>query len=290
MPNEYIVLSRQNATASNNSPYATLKAAGVENGQTENYTIRIFDCKPEEGPKFGQLVSFRMLKEYQGSKQCNLNDVYGVRETEPAHPLYNLVPRPIEKKLWDDCIANLLSLCCDDLLKGIISDKKDSLYDLYKQYPAATAVHHAFPGGLLNHTYQMLHMLEGLYPTMPYQEDIKIEYCILAIMYHDFGKSVEYTKDGECKKEMYLFGHVFMSSMVINDVLSKACVATDVREKIVHCVLSHHGELEYGSPVKPCIPEAQLVNYLDNISAKADIFNTTGNMEKAFALGTHVVK
>ena len=59
---------------------------------------------------------------------------------------------------------------------------------------------------------------------------------------------------------------------------------------IVHCVLSHHGELEYGSPVMPCIPEAQLINYLDNISAKADVFNTTGNMEKAFALGTHVVK
>lgn len=290
MSNEFIVLSRQNATASNNTPYATLKAATKEDNEIVNYSIRIFDLTPEEGPKYGQLVSFRALSDYQGSKNAKKMDMFGIADPQPSHPLYNLIPRPIAKELWDGCIANLCAMCTDDKLKGIAEAKKDYLYDLYSKYPAATAVHHAFPGGLLNHTYQMLHMLEGLYPTMPYQDDIKLEYCILAIMYHDFGKIAEYTVDGECTKEMYLLGHIFMSAQMINDVLKEAGVDKDVTRLIVHCVLSHHGELEYGSPIKPCIPEAQLVNYLDNISAKADIFNTTGNMEKSFALGTHVVK
>lgn len=287
---EYIVLSRQNAVASNNSPYATLKVAYKDDEEIKNQTIRVFDVKPEEGPKFGQLVEFVQLSDYQGSKNAKKIDVRRVWEPEETHPLYNCVPRPQPKADWDGCIEHLVSFCSDEKLQGIILAKKDDLYNLYVKYPAATSVHHAFPGGLLNHTYQMLHMLEGLYPTMPYQSDLKLEHCILAIMYHDFGKILEYNVDGECRKEMYLLGHIYMSAQMINDVLKEAGVDKEETRLIVHCVLAHHGELEYGSPVKPCTAEALLVNYLDNISAKADTFNTTGNMEKSFALGTHVVK
>ena len=81
-----------------------------------------------------------------------------------------------------------------------------------------------------------------------------------------------------------------MSANYLNGLLREEGIEKREINFIVHCVLAHHGELEYGSPVAPCIPEAALVNFIDNISAKADVFKTTGNMEKAFALGTHVVK
>ena len=61
-------------------------------------------------------------------------------------------------------------------------------------------------------------------------------------------------------------------------------------KRIVHCVLAHHGTREFGSPVLPCTQEAAIVNYLDNISAKAEIMNGSGDMEANMALGTHVVK
>ena len=67
-------------------------------------------------------------------------------------------------------------------------------------------------------------------------------------------------------------------------------VPAEETNRIVHVVLSHHGELEYGSPIVPATAEAILVNHLDNLSAKLDVIETTGNMEKAFALGTHVIK
>lgn len=287
MAKEYIVLSRQDSVARNGSPFINIKVANLEG----NENICVFDVQKDKGPAVGQLVQFMSIREYQGKKSANNMDmVIGIMPTE-KHPLYKLIPRPIKKEDWDKCIETLLTYCTDDKLIPFIKKHTEELFKPYSQKPAATSVHHAFPGGLLNHTYQMLHMLEGIYPTMPYQDDIKIERCIIGILFHDWGKLCEYNTDGEPLENMYLLGHIYMSANYLNNLLREV-QGLDKREInfIVHCVLAHHGELEYGSPVMPCIPEAQLINYLDNISAKADVFNTTGNMEKAFALGTHVVK
>jgi 23S rRNA maturation-related 3'-5' exoribonuclease YhaM len=81
-----------------------------------------------------------------------------------------------------------------------------------------------------------------------------------------------------------------MSANYLNGILREEGVEKREINFIIHCVLAHHGEMEFGSPVLPCIPEASLVNYLDNLSAKADVYHTTGNMEKSFALGTNVIK
>lgn len=287
MAKEYIVLSRQDAVARNNSPYVNLKVMSLEDG---NETICVFDVPKTAGPRVGQLVRFLTIRENKGSKTAtNMDMIPGAIPTE-LHPLYKFVPHPVKKEEWLRCINALLTLCSDKKLMDIIAQQAEKLYEPYSKYPAATSVHHSFPGGLLNHTYQMLHLLEGIYPTMPYPEDTKIERCILAIMFHDWGKTLEYTADGECTEYMYLLGHIYLSAQMLNKVLGEAEVPQREKNFIVHCVLAHHGELEYGSPVKPCIPEAQLVNYLDNISAKADVFNTAGNLEKSFALGTHVVK
>jgi len=284
---KYVVLARQDAVAKNNTPYINLKIASVENG---NEQMCVFDVDKEHGPQVGEVISFMEIREYQGKKSANSRDMTVIGEPEEGSELYKMVPRPIEKTLWDNCIDNLCNMCSDTNLIKIIREQQNKLFESYIKYPAATSVHHSFPGGLLNHTYQMLHMLEGIFPNIPYNEDMKIEYCILAIMFHDWGKMREYTTDGECTKYMYLLGHIYMSAQYLQLILSQANIDKDEINLIVHCVLAHHGELEYGSPVKPCTPEAQLVNYLDNISAKADIFNTTGNLEKSFALGTHVVK
>ena len=206
------------------------------------------------------------------------------------HPLYNLLPRPIRRDVWDNCLNRLIGYCSDQSLIPIIRDFADKLYSPYSKYPAATSVHHAFPGGLTNHTYQMLHLLEGVYPVYPYPEDIKVERIIIGILFHDWGKLCEYNVEGEKLENGFLLGHIYMSANYLNNLLRDLGIDKREINFIVHCVLAHHGQLEFGSPVLPCIPEAQLINYLDNISAKADIFSTTGNMEKAFALGTNVVK
>ena len=280
------MLSRQDGVARNNSPYVNLKVANKE----ENINICVFDVAKTGGPKVGQLVTFITIRDNQGKKSAtNMDMVLGTFPTE-NHPLYYLIPRPIKREEWDKCIAHLISFCKDDALIAFIKKNADDLYPKYSKYPAATSVHHAFPGGLLNHTWQMLRMLEGIYPAYPYPEDIKVERIIIGILFHDWGKICEYNAEGEKQENGFLLGHIYMSANYLNNLLREDGIDKRETNFIVHCILSHHGQLEFGSPVLPCIPEAQLINYLDNISAKADVFNTTGNMEKAFVLGTTVVK
>lgn len=283
---EYIVLSRQDCIARTGAPYVNLKIAS----QNGNEQLCVWDVAKNDPPKVGQLVNFMSIRDDQGKKSARkLDMVPGTMPTD-EHPLYRLLPRPIKRELWDKTFSNLISLCKDEKLIDIIKQYADDLFPRYSKYPAATSVHHAFPGGLLNHTYQMLHMLEGLYPCYPYPEDIKIERIIIGIMFHDWGKLCEYKEEGDPTENMYLLGHIYMSANYLNGILRDAGIDKRETNFIIHCILAHHGAMEYGSPVLPCIPEAQIITYLDNLSAKADIFNTTGNMEKAFSLGTHVVK
>lgn len=295
MNKEFIVLSRQDAVARNNSPYVNLKVAN----ESEVENICVFDVPKLSGPKVGQLVRFLNIRDNQGKKSAtNMDMIVGSFPTE-KHPLYHLVPRPIKREAWDETLERLIGFCTDERLIGFIREQAAALFQPYSKYPAATSVHHAFPGGLLNHTWQMLHLLEGIFPVYPYPEDIKVERIIISILFHDWGKLCEYNIEGEKMENGFLLGHIYMSANYLNNLLRDLYTGDDGKiseadkreiNLIVHCVLAHHGQLEFGSPVLPCIPEAQLVNFIDNISAKADIFTSTGHMEKAFALNTSVVK
>ena len=282
--NDYIVVGRTNSTTRLGSPYCSLK---LRNADSEA-TIAVWDVTPSEPPQVGQLVSFTNIQENDGKRSARKADMRPGVMPEETHPLYRLLPRPVKRELWDQCINHLVAQCTDTTLTPLISEFAATLYAPYSKYPAATNIHHAFKGGLLNHTYQMLHMLEGLAPCLPYP--IKIERCIIAILFHDYGKVYEYKPDGETQQLKYLLGHIFISANRLYTELLRRGVSEEETNYITHIVLAHHGELEYGSPVKPCSQEAVIVNMLDNLSAKTDVIEFTGNMESSFALGTHVVK
>lgn len=281
---EYLVIGRSNAIARNGSPFCTLKLKNLN----EELTLTVFDVLPNDPPTFGQLVSFTTIQDNAGKKSARKSDMHAGMMPQEDHPLYNLLPRPIKRAEWDTCIHNLLGYCSDEQLASAIKEYADTLFKPYSVYPAATNVHHAFPGGLLNHTYQMLHMLEGLYPCLPYK--VKIERCILAILFHDYGKVYEYNKEGEPQTLKHLLGHIYISANRLQMTLEEKGLPKDEIYRIVHIVLAHHGQLDYGSPVLPCTQEAVIVHYLDDLSAKVDIIENSGDGEKNFALGTTVVK
>lgn len=284
MQKEFMVIGRANATTRQGSPYALLKVTDAE----QSFSVSVWDVAPDMAPFPGQLVQFVQVKDFGGKKSCSITDMVLGLMADENHPLYGLIPRPINRKVWDDTIANLLTSCTDSTLVPIIQSFAEKLYKPYSEYPAATTVHHAYQGGLLNHTHQMLHMLEGLYPCLPYR--IKVERCILAILFHDYGKVYEYNRQGDTQPDMYLLGHIYIGAHKLQNVLEQHGVEAEEVKRIVHCVLAHHGQREYGSPVLPCIQEAAIVTYLDNISAKVDAMEATPEGEYVPALGTHVQK
>ena len=281
---EFLVISRTNGTTRTGSPYALLKVADT----IETLNVAVWDLTPESKPEVGQLVSFSLINDNGGKKSCSARDVIPGDFPMAGHPLYTLLPRPVSHEEWEKTISKLLSYCNDQVMIEIIRQFSEQLYTPYSRYPAATSMHHAFAGGLLNHTYQMLHMLEGLYPCLPYA--VKVERCILAILFHDYGKVYEYNVQGEPQSDMYLLGHIYIGAHKLHNVLEQHGINKEEIKRTVHCILAHHGTREFGSPVVPCIPEAAIINYLDNISAKTDSREGAGDMEMVPALGTHIVK
>jgi len=283
---EYLVLKRSNAKTRNGSDFATLT---LKNEQ-EEITVSVWDLTPTTPPQQGDLVCFHAIRNEDGRRSARAADIVSstVKKCTEEHPFYAFLPHPIAKEEWTRCVNQLLSYCSDDTLKGIISDFAEKLYDPYSKWPAATSIHHAFPGGLLNHTYQMLHMFEGLYPTLPYK--VNPDYIALAVLFHDYGKVYEYDQQGKRQPLAFLKGHIYISAHKLENVLAQKQVKQEDIDRIVHIVLAHHGELEFGSPVLPCTQEAVLVNYLDNISAKLDNIDGTPDGDKSYALGTNVVK
>lgn len=284
---DYIILSRSNQRAKNGSSYAIFKVTAQKG---EAHTFNVWDLEETAGPAIGDIVNLD-IEALKGIKFPKMQDVGFFRSAHPASPsdaLYSLIPRPIDKSKWDACIDSLLTHCTDPALMAFIRSERDELYTLYSTHPAATSVHHAFQGGLLNHTYELLNMLLSLCPTLP---PMKIERCIIAIMFHDWGKLKEYdAQTFEPTEYMYLMGHIYISAHVLHNKLNKAGIGNQETIRIIHCVLAHHGEKEYGSPVVPCTQEAIVVNHLDNLSAKTYIIDEAANMEKVFALGTTIVK
>ena len=281
---EFIVVGRTNLLTRQHKPYAQLKLVAED----ESFNISVWDLLPEMPPQMGQLVKLGQIKDFNGSKSCSVADLIVGLMADDAHPLYNMMPRPISRDIWDKTISQLVTYCDDKSLIDVIKSFAEKLYKPYSEYPAATTVHHAFPGGLLNHVWQMLHMLEGLYPCLPYQ--IKIERCILAIMFHDYGKVYEYSKSGDAQQDMYLLGHIYIGAHKLQNVLEQHSIDADEIKRIIHIVLAHHGQREWGSPVLPCTQEAAIVHYLDNISAKVEAMESAPQGEYIYSLGASVVK
>ena len=138
----------------------------------------------------------------------------------------------------------------------------------FKAHSAAKSVHHGFSGGLLEHTLSVVKFCEymaGAYPIL--NKDLL---CTAAIC-HDIGKIKElsafpendYTDDGQ------LLGHIVIGVEMISDaVRSIPGFPERLASELKHCIIAHHGELEYGSPKKPALAEALALNFADCADAK----------------------
>lgn len=136
--------------------------------------------------------------------------------------------------------------------------------------PAAKSLHHVCIGGLLEHTLSVARMAEK---ACEHYQDLNRDLVLTGVLLHDLGKTTEltYQRSFGYSDQGNLLGHITMEV----DWISKAIASLegfpeDLRLHILHIVLSHHGKLEFGSPVLPKTPEALLVHYLDDMDGKLE--------------------
>ena len=135
---------------------------------------------------------------------------------------------------------------------------------------AAKSVHHGFVGGLLEHTLSVAGLCEHYTKMYPY---LNRDLLITAALFHDIGKTRElslfpvndYTDDGQ------LLGHIMIGAEMVHDAIRQIPgFPAKLESELKHCILAHHGELEYGSPKKPALAEAAALNLADNTDAKLE--------------------
>lgn len=138
----------------------------------------------------------------------------------------------------------------------------------FKGYSAAKTVHHGFAGGLLEHTLSVVHLCEyfaGAY------DIINKDLLIASAVCHDIGKTKELSSfpDNDYTDEGQLIGHIVIGVEMLSDAIRTIPDFPEVlANEWKHCIIAHHGELEFGSPKKPALAEAMALNLADNADAK----------------------
>jgi 3'-5' exoribonuclease len=146
--------------------------------------------------------------------------------------------------------------------------------------PAAVQYHHAFLGGLLEHTLSVAKLGDTIAPLYP---ELNRDLLICGIILHDIGKISElcYEKNFHYSDEGQLIGHLISGVLMVEE---KAKQIDDFPKTLLdllrHLILSHHGEYEWGSPKLPMTLEAITLHYLDNIDAKIHAFNKAISSDK----------
>jgi 3'-5' exoribonuclease len=139
----------------------------------------------------------------------------------------------------------------------------------YERCPASVAGHHAALGGLLQHTVEV----GAIARTIARAAGADIELVLAGALLHDIGKIEAYSWDGvfDYTDAHYLVGHVVLGAAMLERRLDEApeppCTPLE-RRLLQHLILSHHGRLEYGSPVPPLTLEAEVLHWADNASAR----------------------
>ena len=143
-----------------------------------------------------------------------------------------------------------------------INDQK--FMKAFCSHSAAKSVHHGFVGGLLEHTLSVVKM--GM-------DKAEVDMIRVAGMFHDIGKVKELSSfpENDYTDEGQLIGHIIIGAQMVQEGAAKIPgFPKKLENELVHCVLAHHGELEYGSPKKPALIEAMALNLADNADAKLE--------------------
>jgi 3'-5' exoribonuclease len=165
-------------------------------------------------------------------------------------------------------VAGIQSAPLRSLLEEFVNDPE--IARRWKLAPAAKNVHHAFLGGLLEHILSMCTVAKLL---AAHYRDIDVDLLLTGVLLHDIGKIHELTYDRSFgySAEGQLIGHINIGMRMIDDKIRRVPDFPErLRTLLCHMILSHHGELEYGSPKVPLFAEAMLLHHIDNMDSKIE--------------------
>lgn len=220
--------------------------------------------------KPGDIVALTgKVEEYRGKLQLNVSFLQKTDDFDMADFL-KTTDKDIEK-MWEvveERVAKVEDASLKKLAKYFIEDEE--FVKDFKQFPAGERMHHAYLGGLLEHTVEMLNLSETVSASFP---NINMDLLTVGIILHDIGKLEEYTIDNAIHRTTLgnLIGHTVLGALRISKAMDEVKnFSKELNRKLTHMILSHQGKLEFGSPIRPSTREAVALYFLDDLSAKVN--------------------
>ena len=265
----FLVLAKQQRTTKTNKPYLNL-ILGDKTGQLEGRVWAPDDPRIARDFERGDIVKAR-------GSASRFDD----RLQMKVDQLRKALPGEVEKGdmmpsttydvalLWrqlEGFVASFSNADLKLLLTTLLADP--ALAEAYREAPAAKQLHHAWLGGLLEHVISLLTLADRVAPHYPVLDR---DLLLTGVILHDIGKirelsweiGFEYTIEGT------LLGHIQIGTALAEKTIdSLPNFPPKLKTLVLHMILSHHGKLEFGSPKLPMIPEALVLNFLDDLDAK----------------------
>lgn len=215
---------------------------------------------------------------YNGALQLIARQVEKAERNEVDEADFVAIPQPRRDELagrLTELLQRVERPPLRHLVEAFLAD--DQLMDQFCQAPAGIKNHHAYQGGLLEHVVNLLELVQSVAPRYP---DLDIELLTVGALLHDIGKTRElvYQRHLAYSDQGQLVGHLVLGVEVLNELIQQAALRSgepfpdELAAQIKHLIVSHHGELEFGSPKVPMTLEAIVLYLLDNLDAKVHHF------------------
>jgi len=265
----FLVLAKQHATTKSNKPYINL-TLGDKTGPIE---ARIWDpSDPRIAKEFerGDMVKVRgCASRYNERMQLKVDQIRVALSGEVDKA--DMLPSTTQDvaTLWR-LLVGFVDSVTNPHLKLLLTTLLDdpALALAYREAPAAKQLHHAWLGGLLEHVISLCTLADRVAPHYPL---IDRDLLVTGVILHDIGKVRELSWDVgfEYTVEGMLLGHIQIGAALAERTIdSLPGFPPRLKTIVLHMILSHHGKLEYGSPKLPMIPEALMLNFIDDLDAK----------------------
>ena len=272
----FCVSSESMRQTRNGAPFISLTVSD----NTGSMEARIWDRARELDILFekGDIVELQAeAVEFNGQCQPKVNHLRQIEREEEINPAMFLPSAPIDRnEYWNLCRKAIRSVKNREL-KRVLEElfSPNNIKDAFCQAPAAKKMHHAYIGGLLEHSVNLL-KLSGLvcklYPHLDRDLMVAVSLC------HDIGKTrelswkkppIDYTDQGR------LLGHIAMGLQMVEGAIDAARLRGGSGSMLAlkHIILSHHGQREFGSPVLPMTEEAVVFHMIDDLDAKLNFLN-----------------
>ena len=269
----YLCKYRQAAVTKNGKPYENV----ILQDKTGTIDAKIWDPDSQGIDDFAALDYVDVVGDvtnFQGALQLNIKRVRRAREGEYDPQDYLPVSERDIEEMYGELMGYVEKIENEHLKKLTEFYFKDNeaFIKAFKFHSAAKSVHHGFVGGLLEHT---LGVMKLCYFYVKQYPILNKDLLLTAALFHDVGKMREistfpendYTDDGQ------LLGHIYMGAELVGATARRIQgFPKKLLSELMHCILAHHGELEYGSPKKPALAEALALNFADNTDAKMQTF------------------